>query len=185
MKGRGFSKTVRDAGKTYVAELREVDEPRLWEAVDALVYDDGEGPLAAWIEHQQGGPDRRHRAERQDHQPSARRPWHAHPRHQRHVPRRLGDFLLVWRPATGSGRVLGPGASGPEVGWLRESLGAAMDTGFPSAVPTIFDEELSEAVRSFQRSRRLQPDGVAGARTMISLNTALGLPARPHLRRGG
>ena len=25
MKGRGFSKTVREAGKTYVAELREVE----------------------------------------------------------------------------------------------------------------------------------------------------------------
>jgi general secretion pathway protein A len=101
------------------------------------------------------------------------------------MPLWLGDFLLVWRPATGSGRVLGPGASGPEVGWLRESLGAAMDTDFPSAVPTIFDEGLREAVRSFQRSRRLQPDGVAGARTMISLNTALGLPGRPRLRREG
>ena len=49
-------------GGGYVnTELREVDEPRLWACTDALMYDDGEGPLWAWIEHQRGGPDRRHR----------------------------------------------------------------------------------------------------------------------------
>lgn len=49
-------------GGGYVnTELREVNEPALWEHVDALTYDDGEGPLLAWLEHAEGGPDRRHR----------------------------------------------------------------------------------------------------------------------------
>ncbi len=49
-------------GGGYVStELREVDEPRLWDCVDSLVFDDGEGPLLALVEHLQGGPDRRHR----------------------------------------------------------------------------------------------------------------------------
>ncbi len=49
-------------GGGYVnTELREVDEPRLWACIDALTYDDGEGPLLAWLEHLDGGPDRRHR----------------------------------------------------------------------------------------------------------------------------
>ncbi len=49
-------------GGGYVnTELREVDEPRLWEAVDALTYDAGEGPLLAILERLSGGPDRRHR----------------------------------------------------------------------------------------------------------------------------
>lgn len=49
-------------GGGYVStELREVDEPRLWDCVDGLVYDDGEGPLRAILEHAAGGPDRRHR----------------------------------------------------------------------------------------------------------------------------
>jgi murein L,D-transpeptidase YcbB/YkuD len=39
-------------------------------------------------------------------------------------------------------------------------------------------------VEQFQRSRRLRPDGVAGARTMIALNTALGLGGRPRLTEG-
>ncbi len=49
-------------GGGYVnTELREVSEPRLWDCVDALTHDDGEGPLLAWIEHAAGGADSRHR----------------------------------------------------------------------------------------------------------------------------
>lgn len=49
-------------GGGYIStELREVEEPRLWLATDALVYDDGEGPLRAILEHVSGLGDRRHR----------------------------------------------------------------------------------------------------------------------------
>ncbi len=49
-------------GGGYVnTELRNVEEPRLWDCVDALTYDDGEGPLLALLEHAEGGADRRHR----------------------------------------------------------------------------------------------------------------------------
>lgn len=52
-------------GGGYVnTELREVSagpSEGLWECVDALTYDDGEGPLLALVEHLSGGPDRRHR----------------------------------------------------------------------------------------------------------------------------
>jgi hypothetical protein len=48
-------------GGYITTELREVAEPRLWDCVDSLVYDDGEGPLLALIEHLEGGEDRRHR----------------------------------------------------------------------------------------------------------------------------
>ena len=49
-------------GGGYVnTELREVDEPRLWDCIDALTYDDGEGPLISILEHLEGGPDTRHR----------------------------------------------------------------------------------------------------------------------------
>lgn len=53
--------TVVMGGGYVNTELREVSEPRLWDCVDALTYDDGEGPLLALIEHLSGGPDRRHR----------------------------------------------------------------------------------------------------------------------------
>ena len=59
LKARGIEVLM---GGGYVnTELREVDDPRLFEWIDALTYDDGEGPLLAWMEHRAGGPDRRHR----------------------------------------------------------------------------------------------------------------------------
>ena len=49
-------------GGGYVnTELREVETPDLWQCVDALTYDDGEGPLLALLEFWEGGDDRRHR----------------------------------------------------------------------------------------------------------------------------
>jgi len=49
-------------GGGYVnTELRDVDAQGLWDCVDALTYDDGEGPLLALLDFWDGGPDRRHR----------------------------------------------------------------------------------------------------------------------------
>ena len=62
--GRAFKRlgaTVLMGGGYVSTELREVEEPRLWDFVDALVYDDGEGPLLAWLQWMEGGPDLRHR----------------------------------------------------------------------------------------------------------------------------
>ncbi len=54
-------------GGGYVnTELRDMAEPRLWDHVDSLVYDDGEGPLLALLEHLSGGADRRHRTRTRD-----------------------------------------------------------------------------------------------------------------------
>jgi general secretion pathway protein A len=96
----------------------------------------------------------------------------------------LGDFLLVWRPASGSGRVLTPGAVGEDVTWLRGALSQVLGREIPPGPEDEYDEVLRQAVEQFQRSRRLRPDGVAGARTMIALNTALGLGGRPRLTEG-
>jgi len=66
--GLRIGKRARAAGAKVVmgggyihTELRDVDEPRLWDCVDALTYDDGEGPLLALLEHFSGGADHRHR----------------------------------------------------------------------------------------------------------------------------
>ena len=49
-------------GGGYIStELRQVEEPGLWDCADALVYDDGEGPLQAIVDHISGLGDRRHR----------------------------------------------------------------------------------------------------------------------------
>ncbi len=60
-------------GGGYVnTELREVEEPRLWDFVDTLCYDDGEGPLLAVLAHLRGEGDCRHRTR-------TREGWHASP----------------------------------------------------------------------------------------------------------
>ena len=101
------------------------------------------------------------------------------------MPLWLGDFLLVWRPAFGSGRVLSEGTQGADVAALRLALAAALNLALNSQQPAVFDAELKQAVVQFQRQQRLEPDGVAGARTMIALNSVLQLPDRPHLDQEG
>jgi general secretion pathway protein A len=96
-----------------------------------------------------------------------------------------GEYLLLWRPESPPGRTLTEGAYGPDVLWLRRSLAAVLDTALPAAQPDRFDPVLAAAVRRFQREARLTPDGIAGARTMIALNTALDLPQRNRLEREG
>ena len=49
-------------GGGYIStELRDTPEERLFECTDALVYDDGEGPLLAFLNYLETGEDQRHR----------------------------------------------------------------------------------------------------------------------------
>jgi hypothetical protein len=78
-----IGRRARAAGATVVlgggyinTELRDVDEPRLWDYIDAITYDDGETPLLAVLDHLEGKPDTRHRTRDKDgmhgHTPPAR-----------------------------------------------------------------------------------------------------------------
>ena len=96
-----------------------------------------------------------------------------------------GEYLLLWRPESGPGRTLTEGTFGPDVLWLRSALASVLGTTLPAAQPDRYDPVLAEAVRRFQREARLVPDGIAGARTMIALNSALELPQRNRLDREG
>ncbi len=86
----------------------------------------------------------------------------------------FGEFLLLWRPPNGSSEALGPGSSGPGVTWLRQSL-AAIDVRYQTTpqAPEVFDDDLAEKVRLFQRDNRLDVDGLAGHQTQIIINTLL------------
>ena len=64
---------------------------------------------------------------------------------------------------------------------LRSSLSELLGQPLESPQSAVFDTSLRAAVQTFQRQQRLEPDGVAGARTLIALNNALGLPDRPRL----
>ena len=94
----------------------------------------------------------------------------------------FGEFMLLWRPPTGSSVSLGPGSRGSAVAWLRNSL-AAIDGRYATANPRsdVFDAELEQVVRTFQRDHRLDVDGLAGQQTQIIINSLLAVEGTPRL----
>ncbi len=93
----------------------------------------------------------------------------------------FGDFLLLWRPPLAVVKSLGPGMRGAEVRWLRDNLRAVQ--GLPEARPAsdFYDEDLTRLVQDFQRTHRLNADGVAGVQTQIVLDTVLNPSGSPML----
>ncbi len=94
----------------------------------------------------------------------------------------FGDFLVLWRPPIGAAVALGPGSQGTAVGWLRDSL-AEIDGRYASSNPRseVFDDELDEIVRTFQRDHRIDVDGLVGQQTQIIINSLLAVEDTPRL----
>jgi general secretion pathway protein A len=93
----------------------------------------------------------------------------------------LGDFVMLWRPASSPVKALSAGMRGAGVRWLRQSLQrlAHADPGTP--VSDVFDAELTGLVREFQRQHQLSVDGIAGRETQIALASAVAGPDVPLL----
>ncbi len=94
----------------------------------------------------------------------------------------FGQYMLLWRPASGSAVSLGPGSRGPAVQWLRTSL-ASISPDYVSTDPEsdLFDNDLERLVRAFQRDHRLDVDGLAGQQTQIIINSLLAIDGTPRL----
>jgi len=67
------------------------------------------------------------------------------------------------------------GHTGPAVTWLAEKLAQVKNYDFSMDDDSIFNESLRLRVRDFQKEETLVPDGVAGPRSLIRLNTLAGL----------
>ena len=93
----------------------------------------------------------------------------------------FGDFILLWRPATRDPKPLTPGMHGVEIRQLRQELTRLTGKAGPPNPSDVYDGELSQLVRDFQRSHRLNVDGVAGVQTLVVLNSALAKPDSPQL----
>jgi general secretion pathway protein A len=94
----------------------------------------------------------------------------------------FGQYLLIWKPPNGVSIDLVPGAQGPNVLWLRESL-TTIDARY-SAEPMasdIYDRSLADRVREFQRDHRLIVDGLAGRQTQIIINSLLNADEVPRI----
>jgi len=97
----------------------------------------------------------------------------------------LGDFIMLWRPASSPVRPLAAGMRGAEVRWLRQSLERLAHVDTPAPVSDVFDAQLTGLVRDFQRAHQLAVDGIAGRETQIALAGAVAGPDAPILSAGG
>jgi general secretion pathway protein A len=93
----------------------------------------------------------------------------------------FGDFVLLWRPDTHLSKPLTLGMRGEEVRRLRLHLQSLQGIKSSGPASDVFDEELGQLVREFQRTHRLTVDGVAGIQTLVVLNSATAAPDSPLL----
>ena len=92
----------------------------------------------------------------------------------------FGQFTLLWQPPGGSPVSLVPGSRSAEVLWLRDSL-SSIDDRYRSDASDIYDSNLTEIVRQFQKDYRLDIDGLVGQQTLIIINSLLGSDDSPRL----
>jgi general secretion pathway protein A len=93
----------------------------------------------------------------------------------------LGDFVMLWRPASSPVKPLSAGMRGAEVRWLRQSLEHLAHVESVTPVSDVFDAQLTGLVREFQRQHQLSVDGIAGRETQIALAGAVAGPGVPLL----
>lgn len=93
----------------------------------------------------------------------------------------FGDYLLLWRPQTGEQTSFYPGMRDPGVGWLRESLATIQGRPIAPMNSDHYDQDLEARVKDYQRSRRLDVDGLVGQQTQIAINSDLGTSGIPKL----
>ena len=93
----------------------------------------------------------------------------------------LGDFVMLWRPASSPVMPLSAGMRGAPVRWLRQSLQRLHGVSSDAPVSDVFDAELAGQVREFQRQHQLTVDGIAGVQTQITLASAIAGPDAPLL----
>jgi murein L,D-transpeptidase YcbB/YkuD len=69
----------------------------------------------------------------------------------------------------------------PGVGWLRESLTTIQGRPIAPMNSDHYDQDLEARVKDYQRSRRLDVDGLVGQQTQIAINSDLGTSGIPKL----
>jgi len=92
-----------------------------------------------------------------------------------------GPFLVAWKVPTSGRRLLAPGARGPGVVWLRSRLASVEGSDAGADSSNLFDDNLKERVRSFQRAHAIAADGIVGEETLFHLSLAAREPGTPAL----
>ncbi len=97
----------------------------------------------------------------------------------------FGDFTFLWQPVAMPVRALTPGMSGEAVRILRERLERHAGITPAAVVDDRYDASLVQLVENFQRARRLDIDGIAGAQTLLALDAAAPAAGTPRLVDAG
>jgi general secretion pathway protein A len=95
----------------------------------------------------------------------------------------FGEFLLVWKPPTKTGTVLRPGMHGDAIRWLRTTVASINGTQAKSS--TTYGADLQQEIAEFQKSHQLVVDGIAGAQTLLLLDSLASAPGTPTLHSSG
>jgi general secretion pathway protein A len=93
----------------------------------------------------------------------------------------FGEYLLLWQPQTAVVTAFLPGMRDPGVRWLRDSLAVIQGSPVEPADSELYDDNLADRVRDYQRDRQLPIDGIAGHATQAAINSEVGSGDMPRL----
>ncbi|MBF0459892.1 MAG: AAA family ATPase [Magnetococcales bacterium] len=94
----------------------------------------------------------------------------------------FGPMTIAWRLTPGRKEFLNVGMQGEDVLWLRSRL-TRLQKGDPGSDGSrLFDAGLQHRLQLFQAQSFLEPDGIAGLRTLLALDLAVQDPQRPTPR---
>lgn len=87
----------------------------------------------------------------------------------------LGNYTLLWRVPPGYQGDIQIDNKGASVQWLDKQLAHIQGRTAQPLETLFFDDKLAGQVKKFQLAEGLVPDGIAGTKTIIHLNTAFGI----------
>lgn len=91
-----------------------------------------------------------------------------------------GDFVTLWKAPAGLREKIHRGDQGEDIDWIAAQLAKLNGAATPAANQP-FELPMIRQIREFQSAQGLQPDGVAGPKTLMQLNRATG-SNEPRLR---
>ncbi|WP_455208992.1 AAA family ATPase [Kaarinaea lacus] len=86
----------------------------------------------------------------------------------------FGDYTVLWRSPPHYDGAIRLGTNGPDVQWLASQLAVISGEAAVSDAIVSYDAELIRQVKDFQAQEGLQSDGIAGAQTLIRINSIAG-----------
>jgi len=93
----------------------------------------------------------------------------------------FGEYLLLWKPGTSVVKSFLPGMRDPDVIWLRQSLARIQGVPVEPMDSDLYDDNLADRVREYQRTRSLRVDGMTGRVTQAAINSELDVGDMPRL----